>query len=414
LPARRGLALDRGDLRLPGGRAPARGRGLCARALARGRAARRGRAPRRATDRALLPRCALAADRRRGDGAQPSRLDAARRVPLERRRHLVVARVGARRRPGAEPPRRRRATLRRPRRQSRLGRAPRGAARCRGARGDRRGGCAHGHEARAESGRKTDRGRAQGASPEGRSVADGRRSARGPARRPEVEVDMPIPQHGKEAIHSLRQIPLFAKVSDADLRSIAQLLIERRFPKNKTIVEEGLPGDYMYVIREGRVKVTKLSGDGREKILELLGPGDFFGEMSLLDNAERSASVKTLGQTRILALSRADFLNELRRSTDLAMAVIQELTRRVRQMDEQASSLSFQRVRERTQGLLQRLAREGSSSDGRRITPSLTHQQIADMIGTSRETVTRVLKVLKDQGWLAQEGKHYLVSASPE
>ena len=225
---------------------------------------------------------------------------------------------------------------------------------------------------------------------------------------------MPIPQHGKEAIHSLRQIPLFAKVSDADLRSIAQLLIERRFPKNKTIVEEGLPGDYMYVIREGRVKVTKLSGDGREKILELLGAGDFFGEMSLLDNAERSASVKTLGETRILALSRADFLNELRRSPDLAMAVIQELTRRVRQMDEQASSLSFQRVRERTQGLLQRLAREGSSSDGRRITPSLTHQQIADMIGTSRETVTRVLKVLKDQGWLAQEGKHYLVSASPE
>jgi CRP/FNR family cyclic AMP-dependent transcriptional regulator len=225
---------------------------------------------------------------------------------------------------------------------------------------------------------------------------------------------MPIPQHGKEAIHSLRQIPLFAKVGDADLRSIAQLLIERRFPKNKTIVEEGLPGYYMYVIREGRVKVTKLSGDGREKILELLGPGDFFGEMSLLDNAERSASVKTLGETRILALSRADFLNELRRSPDLAMAVIQELTRRVRQMDEQASSLSFQRVRERTQGLLQRLARESASPDGRRITPSLTHQQIADMIGTSRETVTRVLKVLKDQGWLAQEGKHYLVCAAPE
>jgi len=221
-------------------------------------------------------------------------------------------------------------------------------------------------------------------------------------------------QQGKEAIHSLRQIPLFAKVSDADLRSIGQLLIERRFPKNKTIVEEGLPGDYMYVIREGRVKVTKLSGDGREKILELLGAGDFFGEMSLLDNVARSASVKTLGETRILALSRADFLSELRRSPDLAMAVIQELTRRVRQMDEQASSLSFQRVRERTQGLLQRLAREDSAQDGRRITPSLTHQQIADMIGTSRETVTRVLKVLKHQGWLAQEGKHYLVCASTE
>ena len=80
-------------------------------------------------------------------------------------------------------------------------------------------------------------------------------------------------QRSREALESLRTIPLFAEVSDGDLEAIASLLIERRFPKHKTIVEEGLPGDYMYVIREGRVKVTKLSGDGREKILELFGPG---------------------------------------------------------------------------------------------------------------------------------------------
>ncbi len=213
----------------------------------------------------------------------------------------------------------------------------------------------------------------------------------------------------KEALESLRTIPLFQHVSDEDLESIASLLIERRFPNNKTIVEEGLPGDYMYVIREGRVKVTKLSGDGREKILEMLEAGDFFGEMSLLDRAPRSASVKALTDTRILALARNDFLSVLRRSPDLAMAVIQELTRRLRLVDEQASSLSFQRVEERTKGLLRRLAREGVGPGGRNITPSLTHQQIADMIGTSRETVTRVVKGLKEQGWLEQEGKQYLV-----
>ena len=220
---------------------------------------------------------------------------------------------------------------------------------------------------------------------------------------------MPIPQRGKEAVESLRQIPLFAKVADGDLRNMAQLLIERRFPKNKTIVEEGLPGDYMYVIREGRVKVTKLSGDGREKILELMGAGDFFGEMSLLDNAERSASVKTLTETRILALSRTDFLSVMRRSPDVAMAVVQELARRLRETDEHASSLSFQRVKERTQGLLQRLAKDDCGRDGHRITPVVTHQQIADMVGTSRETVTRALKGLKQEGWLAQEGKRYVV-----
>ncbi|TDJ18850.1 MAG: Crp/Fnr family transcriptional regulator [Deltaproteobacteria bacterium] len=217
----------------------------------------------------------------------------------------------------------------------------------------------------------------------------------------------------REALDSLRTIPLFAAVPDDALSAIADLLIERRVPKNQTIVEEGLSGDYMYVIREGHVKVTKLSGDGREKILELLGPGDFFGEMSLLDDAPRSASVKSLTETHILALSRPDFLKELRRNPDLGMAVIQELTRRVRQMDEQASSLSFQRVRERTQGLLIRLAKDDVVQNGRRVTPPLTHQQIADMIGTSRETVTRIVKRLKDQGWLEQEGKHYLVPTTP-
>ena len=218
-------------------------------------------------------------------------------------------------------------------------------------------------------------------------------------------------RRSKEALDSLRKIPLFAVVEDEALAALADLLIERRVPKHQTIVEEGLAGDYMYVIRDGQVKVTKLSGDGREKILELLGPGDFFGEMSLLDNAERSASVKSLTETRILALSRNDFLKELRRNPDLAMAVIQELTRRVRQMDEQASSLSFQRVKERTRGLLLRLAKEPSGREGRLATPALTHQQIADMIGTSRETVTRVVKRLKEQGWLEQEGKQYLVPA---
>jgi CRP/FNR family cyclic AMP-dependent transcriptional regulator len=215
---------------------------------------------------------------------------------------------------------------------------------------------------------------------------------------------------GKEGHAWLRRIPLFSGVSDSDLESIASLLIERRFPKNKTIVEEGLSGDYMYVLREGEVKVTKLSSDGREKILELLEEGDFFGEMSLLDSAPRSASVKTLTEARVLALSRADFLSLLRRSPDLAMCVVQELTRRLRQVDEQASSLSFQRVKERTQGLLQRLAKEKCDRPDRLATPSLTHQQMADMIGTSRETVTRVVKGLKEEGWLEQQGKRYLVS----
>jgi len=129
--------------------------------------------------------------------------------------------------------------------------------------------------------------------------------------------------------------------------------------------------------------------------------------MALFDRAPRSASVKTLQPCRLLALSRRDVLAVLQRSPDFAMAIIQVLIQRLRETDEQASAMSFQGVKARAQGLLERVAEE--QADGRRLTPSLTHQQIADMIGSSRETVTRVVKQLKQDDWLGQEGKRYIV-----
>ena len=224
---------------------------------------------------------------------------------------------------------------------------------------------------------------------------------------------MPTPSSSEsmraEAVAHLRRIPLFSKVGEQDLEQLASHLIERRYPKHTTIVEEGLPGDYMYVISGGRVKVTKASEDGREKIMNFLEAGDFFGDMSLLDQAPRTASVKTLEESRLLALSRRDFIGLLRGSPDFAIAVIQELTQRLRDTNEQASSMSFQRVKARARGLFERVAQEDPEKDGQRMTPALTHQQIADMIGTSRETVTRVIKQLKQDGWLSQEGKRYVI-----
>ncbi len=215
----------------------------------------------------------------------------------------------------------------------------------------------------------------------------------------------------KDVIDSLRAIPLFGRVSEVDLEELAQHLIERRFPKNATVVEEGLPGDYMYVIREGRAKVTKASEDGREKIMNFLEAGAFFGDMALLGDETRSASVKTLEASVLLALSRRDFIDLLRQSPDLSLAVIEELANRLRETNEQARSLSFQGVEERTRNLFDRIARDEGAAPGQRITPSLTHQQIADMVGTSRETVTRAIKQLKGSGWLSQEGKRYVIPA---
>ena len=213
----------------------------------------------------------------------------------------------------------------------------------------------------------------------------------------------------KDVLDSLRAIPLFGRVSESDLEELATHLIERRFPKNATVVEEGLPGDYMYVIRSGRAKVTKASEDGREKIMNFLEAGSFFGDMALLGDETRSASVKTLEESVLLALSRRDFIDLLRQSPDLALSVIEELANRLRETNEQARSLSFQGVEERTRNLFERIAREDAGGTGRRLTPALTHQQIADMVGTSRETVTRAIKQLKESGWLNQEGKRYVI-----
>ena len=216
------------------------------------------------------------------------------------------------------------------------------------------------------------------------------------------------PRESKDMLSHLRAIPLFASVADVDLEDIASQLIERRYSKGTVVVEEGLTGDYMYVIRVGRVKVTKASDDGREKIMDFLEAGDFFGEMSLLDRSPRSASVRTLEPSRLMALSRVAFLDLLTRSSSLSLAVIKVLTRRLRAADEQASSMSFHRVEDRVRNLFQRIARP-TNGDDTLLTPALTHQQIADMVGSSRETVTRAIKQLKGTGQLGQQGKRYVV-----
>jgi CRP-like cAMP-binding protein len=221
---------------------------------------------------------------------------------------------------------------------------------------------------------------------------------------------MPQDPHPKQDVLAyLRAIPLFSEVIDTDLEAITSQLIERRYAKDTVVVEEGLAGEYMYVIRTGRVKVTKASDDGREKIMDFLEAGDFFGEMSLLDQAPRSATVRTLEVSQLMALSRVAFLDLLTRSPSLSLAVIRVLTHRLRDADEQASSMSFHRVEDRVRNLFQRIARVQEDGDGLLLTPLLTHQQIADMVGTSRETVTRAIKDLKEEGWLEQRGKRYAI-----
>jgi CRP-like cAMP-binding protein len=209
----------------------------------------------------------------------------------------------------------------------------------------------------------------------------------------------------------LRSIPLFQALTDRDLAEIAELLIERRFKARATVFEEGTVGEYMYVIREGQVKVSKMSDDGREKVLEILGPGDFVGEMALLDQSLRSASVKSVSDCVLLALSRNDFMALLRRNPEIALELIREQTRRLRETDEEVRGLLFERVEGRTRRVLLRMATHTLPDYPDRLaTEAVTHQQLADVVGTSRETITRVVKGLKRRGWLTQHGKHYVLT----
>jgi CRP-like cAMP-binding protein len=214
----------------------------------------------------------------------------------------------------------------------------------------------------------------------------------------------------KQRIDALRAIPLFQNLADPDLGEIADLLIERKFPKNAMIFEEGVSGDYMYLIQKGQVKVTKMSEDGREKILAIHSEGSFFGEMALVEPEPRSASCKTTGPCVLLALSRSDFLNLLRQNPDISLELIRVLSQRLRDVNGQVRALLFERVEGRARGVLKRLARDSApDANGRLSTPPVTHQQLADLVGTSRETITRVVKELKESGWLLQEAKRYLV-----
>jgi CRP-like cAMP-binding protein len=178
----------------------------------------------------------------------------------------------------------------------------------------------------------------------------------------------------------------------------AELMRERSYPKGSVILFEDDPGDALYLVASGQVKVVLIGEDGREVILSVLGEGAFFGEMALLDDEPRSAHVIAMEDSVVLALRREDFRARLRASPEVAIALLKELSRRLRRADDQIGSLVLLDVGGRVAELLVRLADE---EGGDRITRKLTHATIAQMIGSSRETVSRTMRDLQDKNLVA-------------
>ena len=192
----------------------------------------------------------------------------------------------------------------------------------------------------------------------------------------------------------LKSVPLLRRVPEADLRALAPLVRERSHPRGSVILSQGDAGEALFLIRSGQVKVTVVAEDGREVILSVLGAGSFFGEMALVDDEPRSAHVIAMEDSALLQLRREDFRARLRAAPELAISLLCELSRRLRRADDTIASLMLLDVNGRIAHLLLELAREEGSETTDRITRRLTHAAIGQMVGASRETVSRTMRNL--------------------
>jgi CRP/FNR family cyclic AMP-dependent transcriptional regulator len=193
---------------------------------------------------------------------------------------------------------------------------------------------------------------------------------------------------------TLKNVPLFAHLSEEEIAAIAGVMREKVYPQNSVIVFEDDPGDAMYVVASGQVKVVLVGDDGREVILSVLGAGDFFGEMALIDDLPRSAHVIAMEDSKLIVLYRDDFFRCLEQSPRIALGLLRALSRRLRRADDKIGGLVLLGVHGRIARLLIELADQG---DGSVISRRITHHTIAQMVGTTRETVSRTIKDLADR-----------------
>jgi CRP/FNR family cyclic AMP-dependent transcriptional regulator len=198
----------------------------------------------------------------------------------------------------------------------------------------------------------------------------------------------------------LGTVPLFRGLGRPELESFAELTRERSYPRGSVILFENDPGDSLFVVRSGRVKVVLIGEDGREVILGVLGIGQHFGELSLIDDHPRSAHVIAMEDATLIVLRRDDFRRRVEQSPSVAWSLLAELSHRLRRADDKIGGLVLLDVPGRIARLLLDLSEESGTNQ---IEKSLTHQTIAQMIGASRETVSRAMKDFQDSGWISVE-----------
>ena len=200
----------------------------------------------------------------------------------------------------------------------------------------------------------------------------------------------------------LKSVPMFGRFPDEQLRALATMVTRRSAPRGSAIMRAGDATDSLYIIVSGRLKVMMGEADGKEVILSILGPGEFFGEMGLIDDLPRSASVLAIEPCELLAVTKRAFKKALVEHLDVAMAVMRVLTRRLREADRKIGSLAMLDVYGRVARLL--LVMSEDVNGEKVVTKRLPKQDIAKMIGASREMVSLVMKDLQLSGYIEVRG----------
>ena len=205
----------------------------------------------------------------------------------------------------------------------------------------------------------------------------------------------------------LRRVPLFSSLNETQLEQLASGSVRKSYPRGRTIVAEGEPSQSLYILLSGRAKVQRSDSEGKEVILAVISSGEFFGEMSLIDDAPRSASVITIESCDFMAINKDSFKLMLTQSPDIGMQIMKGLVRRLREADKKIETLALLDV----YGRVARVLLDFSETVGgeRIVKNKLPRQEIAKMIGASREMVSRVMKGLEIDGYIVPMGEGKLV-----
>lgn len=215
---------------------------------------------------------------------------------------------------------------------------------------------------------------------------------------------------------SLKQVDLFSVLGEPDLRRIADSLVERQYSAGSSIVHADDPaGGHFFVVAEGEVAVVLETAEGKETVLATLQPGDFFGEMSLLDESPRAATARAVRSTRLMLLRREDFRRHLRECPEMAYSLLIEMNRRLRQSNRKVMGLSYRSMHARVAGAILGLMEDKGirqrEAGGMRvlIRNRPTQKFMAEMAGTTRESVSRTLAAWGRNGWLKAKGRDLII-----